>query len=84
MWCRFQCWATRFLLWALLSLGRGGKAPWSDVCRNCCWWLRAAASNRLCVLDMLESSWAEGEPDEATERMSIVGNISHLATLIGV
>lgn len=69
---------------ALSGLRRGGEAPWSNVHWNHCWWLRAAVANRLHVLDTLESSWAEGDPDGATERVSIVGNISHLATLAGV
>jgi len=66
---------------ALSGLRRGGEAPWSDDRWNRRWWLRAAIAPRLCVLDMLESSGAEGEPDGATERVSIEGNISHLAHL---
>lgn len=67
-----------------LSGLRGWEAPWPDVCWNCYWWLQAAVANRLHVLDTLESSWAEGEPDRTTERVSIIGNISHLASLTGV
>lgn len=42
---------------ALSTLRRGGEAPWSDMCWNHCWWLRGAVTNRLHVLDALESSW---------------------------
>lgn len=69
---------------ALSGLRRGGEAPWSDVHQNCCWWLQAAVTNRLHILETLGSTWAEGEPDRATEHVSIVGNISRLATLTGV
>lgn len=67
---------------ALSGLRRRGEGP---ACAGTTPLVAASSSGgRLHILDTLESSWAEGEPDRATERVSVVGNISHLATLTGV